>query len=300
MPDFTSQLRILIAWEPHTSGPEAIEVAAWLSRSTPTTLRCVTTIARPWLAPAPSKKWLKSEKKRYLKSVTTVFENFGIPHRCWDETVAVLAEGSSESATLIQAAREFKADIVILGSKSVAQKRRFLPTSMAESMLHSSPIPLLLAPRAPKLAKRGVTRINFALVSESFDLAALHYAATIATTWSIPLRIIALSPEGFGESQAIELPDDLAHQWRENTLAELDRLSDEVHRGFPNVPVISEIGSGSGWEGALKSLKWKKGDFLCFGSAPLGAFERVFIGSQTSQILPFVKVPVLMVPARKE
>ncbi|ERA48655.1 universal stress protein, partial [Corynebacterium diphtheriae DSM 43988] len=53
----------------------------------------------------------------------------------------------------------------------------------------------------------------------------------------------------------------------------------------------------NGWSGAIESLKWKKGDLLCFGSTPLGAFERVFIGSQATEILPYVSVPVLMIPA---
>lgn len=293
MPDSTSlsKLRVLIAWPPDSNNLEALEVAAWLERTTPTLLRCVATTVRPWPAPPMSKKWHKQQTKNYIEAVKASFSTLGVPASSLDKKTAVVAEADSESIALTQAAKEFEADLVIVGSKAAAPKRRFLAGSTADSLLHSSPQPLLLAPRTPKLAKRGITRISFALMGGDSDSAALHHAATLAAEWAIPVRIIALSPDGF------DTPDDLTHRWRENALAELDRFSDEVHSAFPNVAVSTEIGSGSGWQAALKALKWKKGDLMCFGSVPLGAFERVFIGSQTSQILPFIKVPVLMIPA---
>ena len=48
--------------------------------------------------------------------------------------------------------------------------------------------------------------------------------------------------------------------------------------------------------GAVDSLKWKKGDLLCLGSSPMGPIARVFIGSTATELLPHVRVPVLVSP----
>lgn len=293
MPDSipSPKLRVLIAWRPDSNGLEALKVAAWLERTTPVTVRCVATTVRTWPAPPMSKKWHKQQTKSYTDTVTAHLTTLHVSPESLDKKVAVVTEAESEATALTQAAEDFRVDLVIVGSKAAAPKRRFRAGSTADSLLHSSPQPLLLAPRAPKLAKRGITRISFTLMGEDSDSAALQHAASLAADWAIPIRIIALSPHGFHDF------DQFTHQWHETALAELDRFHDEVHSAFPHVVVTTEIGSGSGWESALKALKWKKGDLMCFGSVPQGTLERVFIGSQTSQILPFIKVPVLMIPA---
>ncbi|MDO5098777.1 MAG: universal stress protein [Corynebacterium sp.] len=301
------QFRILVAWQPQSSGDEALEVAAWLARTADVTVQCVTTFLRPWPSPAMSKlgskhkKWFKKETERYTKAVSAKLNDVGIDRAQWANPVAVIADGTSESVMLTQAAHDFGADMILLGSKAAAPKGRFLPGTTADSMLHSSPRPLLLAPRSPKLAKRGITRVNVAFIGQDTDESATTTAAELAAAWGVPLRILALSPDGFGAppvSESIKPSTDLSHEWRENALAILDRLRSSAHAAFPHIDITCEVGSGNGWHGALDVLKWKKGDLLCFGSSPLGAFERVFIGSQTSEILPHVQVPVLMIPTR--
>ena len=70
-----------------------------------------------------------------------------------------------------------------------------------------------------------------------------------------------------------------------------------VAERFPELPITTEIGTGHGWSGAVDSLKWKKGDLMCLGSSPMGPFERVFIGSTATELLPHVRVPVLVRPS---
>lgn len=300
-----SPARILVAWSPTVAGTEAIEFAAWFARTTAVEIQCVTTLLRPWPAPAITKmgekyrKWFKKESARLEKSVRAELEKAGIPQQYFSKHVSLLVDGSNETVLLSEAAASFGADIVLLGSTAKAPKGRFRPGTIADSLLHSSTIPLGLAPRAPKLSKRGITRVSFAHVGEGDISSSLHRAAGLASALAVPFRILALSPGEFGSGsvESLELPSDLTLEWRENSLAILDRLSDLIHDTYPELSIETEIGSGMGWNGALDALKWKKGDLLCFGSTPLGTFERVFIGSQTSEILPHVRVPVIMFPA---
>lgn len=299
-------VRVLVAWNPSSHGAEAIECAAWLARTTNVTVQCVTAFLRPWPSSSGNKlgskykKWFKKEAFACEDAVKAAFSRAEIPAAMWADTVSVFCDGTNEAALLSEAAHKFGADIVLLGSEAAAPKGRFLAGSTADALLHSSPQPLGLTPRKPKLSKRGVTRVNFAYTGDATDNTSLIRTTRLAAAWDVPLRVLALSPEGFGVppiSDTLELPEDLALEWRENTFAVLDRSRDTVHKAHPDVIVETEIGSGNGWSGAIESLKWKKGDLLCFGSTPLGAFERVFIGSQATEILPYVSVPVLMIPA---
>ncbi|MCQ9353346.1 universal stress protein [Corynebacterium sp. 153RC1] len=298
-------LRLLVAWSPTAPGPEALECAAWLARTADVRVRCITTLLRPWPSTSIAKlgnkykKWIKKEQAAYEQAATRALEEAGIGSGARDKKVAVLSDGTNEAAMLSEAAAEFGADMIIMGAAATAPKGKFMAGTTADAMLHGSPRPLALAPRAPRLSKRGVTRVNFAYIGQETDPAALLRAAQLATRWKVGLRILAISPNGFGVppiSDSLKLPVDFTHEWRENALAALDRARDEVAKAFPELGLETDLGSGTGWAGALDAVRWKKGDLLCLGSAPLGAFERVFVGSQTTEILKHVQVPVLMIP----
>ncbi|QDZ43414.1 universal stress protein [Corynebacterium sp. sy039] len=298
-------LRILVAWSPADSSTDAIEMAAWLARTADVKIRCITTLLRPWpstvIARLGSKyrKWLKKESERLQKTVHSELLRAGIKESQLSKHFSVLADGTNEATLLNQAAKDFKADLIVLSSGVATPRSRFRLVSTADSLYRSSSTTLGLAPLSPKLSKRGVTRINFGHISENDSPEGLYQAAQLAHSWKIPLRILSLSPSEFGESvisERLELPHELTMEWHENTLANLDRLSDKVHEHFPDVVIESDIGSGIGWAGAFDGVKWKKGDLLCLGATPQGTVERVLIGSHTAEILPHSKVPIIMFP----
>lgn len=309
--DTTAPLRVLVAWRPDSRGTESLEFAAWLARTTPVTVRVATTFLRPWPSASLTKlggkyrKWFEKEAKACQTKVRKALHNVGLPEEQWDETFSVFSDGPTESVLLTQAAADFGADLVVLGSKAAAPKGRFLAGSTADALLHSSPQPLGLAPRAVKLAKRGVTRLNFAhLTDEDSDSPrSLRFTAELAQRWQVPLRILTFSPTGISDDpfqDHLDLATDLNTEWREHSMALLDRSRDEVLDQFPDVHVSTDIGSGAGWSGAVDSLKWKKGDLLCLNSAPPGPIKRVFIGSTATDFLAHVQVPVLIHPVHTE
>lgn len=297
--------RILVAWRPDAPSTDAIEFAAWLSRTTDVRIRVVTTFLRPWPATSLQKlggkyhKWHEKQRRACHKAVTRALQRAQIAPEHWDKDVSVFVDGPSQHALLTEAAEEFSAHLVILGSQAAAPKGRFVANSTADALLHSSPTALGLVPRSAKLSKHGVRRVNFAyLGTEHADHdPSLAYAARMAATWKTPLRILSFSPSGIADASlegSLNLGKELAHDWREHSLAMLDRARDWIASLYPSLELESEVGTGPGWSGAVDALKWKKGDLLCLGSNPLGAIERVFVGSAAMDLLPHVRVPVIV------
>ena len=301
-------VHILVAWNPTSSGHEAISYAAWLARSMPVKIRVISILLRPWPATSLAKlggKYQKSFKKEAKACATAVEQALtaaDVDPQHWDDKVSVLADGSSPAPILSEAAKDFDADLVIVGSSASTPKGRFHTSSTTSALLHSSPSPLGLAPRATKLSKHGITRLNYAFLEsgEATSQVGLLYAASLADRLSLPLRIVAFSPTGIVDIPVTikkSLVQDLTDQWHENALAMLDRARDRIMDCFPDITVETGIGSGDGWSGAIDALKWKKGDLLCLDSSDAGPSPRVFIGSPTSEFLQHIRVPAVVLPA---
>lgn len=306
-----SPVRILVAWQPGTGGDEAIDTAAWLARTLPVRVRAVSTILRLWPATSLSKlgsgyeKWLEKETKLYTKKVKEAFANAGIDKHQWDSDAAVVYDGTSESTLLTEAATDFGADLLVVGSHTAAPKGRFLTGTTSDALLHSSPTPLGLAPRAVKLSKRGITRVNVAYLDPRAedDHQSLYFGGELADRLDVPLRLVAFSPTGLTAGaldDRINFNTALTDEWREHALGMLDRARDCIMDLLPNLNVDTALGSGNGWSGAVDALKWKKGDLLTLGSTERGPIERVFVSSTTAQFMQHVTVPVIIHPAPGE
>lgn len=307
-------LRVLISCRPEeNSGGKrseqndaVFEFAAWLARTSDINVRGITTFIRPWPSSSISKlggkyhKWYKNLDSYYRSRTIKGLKEAGVEKSQWDDDVSVFVDGPSESTLLTHAAEEFEADLILLGSDATAPKGRFLASSTADALLHSSPVPLGLVPRGVKLSKKGVTRVNYAFTNESDDFEqGLRSSAELATNWNVPLRILAFSPSGITSaptSRSLDISTELSSEWRELTLAMLDRARDGVLTDHPNLSVSSETGSGWGWSGAIDALRWKKGDLLCMGSHRTDTLSRVFVGSETMEIIRNSPVPTIIYP----
>ncbi len=308
-------LRVLVSCRPEDAPDgnpseqnEAVfDFAAWLSRTTDIKVRGITTFVRPWPSSSISKlggkykKWFHNLDSKYGSRIVKSLKQAGVEKSHWDDVVSVFADGPSESVLLTHAAADFKADLILLGSDATAPKGRFLAGSTADALLHSSPVPLGLVPRGVKLSKKGITRINFAFTNEDGNVDGLMYAAELASNWGLPLRVLSFSPTGIDDSSAsktLDLTAILSTEWREHSFAMLDRARDEVLSQHPSLVVSSEIGSGWGWNGAISAVKWKKGDLLCLGSHPADAISRVFVGTETTEIIRNSPVPTIIYPGQ--
>lgn len=299
-------LRVLMTWRPESAADGTARFVAWLSRIQPIVVRTATVISRVWSQQPEAREnaefaqWLEQESAACAAAAQRALLEAGVPESMLDpEMPSVVETDHSETSVLISAAKDFKADIMLLGSHPAAPKGRFRIGSTADALLHCSPVTLGLAPRDPKLSKRGVTRVNCSYVDTEQSHQALRHASDLAARWNVPLRLVAFSPRGatmYPTTVPFEENYDMMVEWREQALALLDRGKDRALSRHPHLDVQTEAGAGYGWSGAINDMKWKKGDLLVMGSSVLGDFNRVFIGPSTNQILRHSPVPVLISP----
>ena len=299
-------LRVVVGWDAQNT--EAIEFAAWLGRSLPVKVKVLSAVEGTWKKPLSGKKykrWFRDRAQEFELQAKRVLKAH-IPRDQWAKDFAELAERTDVAGSLYSCAADFSADMIVLGSRVKTQKSRFRPSSTADELMHSSPVPLGLAPRGVKLSRKGITRVTYALIESSKSaqprdegrFSGLPYAATLACVLGVPLRIIAFSPQ--------EQTDDLslAAEWNESTLGLLDRARDQAYgvasamgpTCADNFDVHSFVASGKGWKRSIDSVKWKKGDLLCMGSHPSDQLKRVFVGSREGEFIRFAPVPVIIHP----
>jgi len=299
--DSDAPLRVLVAWHPNASGNEALEFAAWLCRTTPTVVRTVTIVVRPWLTlsklSSKYEKQLAKEAHRAKAQAKKALTAAGVPEECWDRPVHTLVDGSSQPALLNEQAAEFNASLILFGSQGAAQKGSFRANSTVEALLHSSPYALGLTPRGPKLAKHGVKRLTVAFTSMQPEEDTLATAVNLATRLDVPMRVLAILREDVDTPTSLQ--SELQHSSREDALSFLDKLHDEIVDKHQNMSIETELAYGPNVADAMETPRWKKGDLLLIGSTPIGALERVFVGSAAGEILRNIKTPAIVIPAGK-
>lgn len=316
--------RILLAWRPGdgapgTAGADTAATVSWLARSGPVLVRPVCVIPRVWPedgdADLPGRSfddWAAAETAACLADACTALSDAGVPAECIDAGGTEGTEGTggtgatllshSETTALITAATEFGADCILIGPRSDAPDGRFRAGATADALLHCSPLPVLVAPHAPVLSGHGVTRVTCAYVDTEQSRQALRHAADLASRYGVPLRLVAFSPTGAtmyptrvplpatGGTEITEITD----RWAAQATEILDRGRRRALERHPGLEVQTGVGTGDGWEDAVADLRWKKGDLLVVGSSVLGAFNRVFIGPSTNQILRHSPAPVFV------
>lgn len=301
-------LRILVGWD--QSGEEAVEFAAWLARTTSCSIRVISTAPRPWSSlrgkkSKKYKKWFKEIEDKRVSAIRSALKQY-VPQDAWDDSWAVFRDGAPRHELISEEAQEFHADLILLGSKSKAKKGRFLVTSTAEAMMQYSPISVGLAPRAVKLSKKGITRVNYAFLDEHEEASArgMRVAATAAILLDVDLRIMAFSPEETYSYEAeLEAHAPLIDEWNESSLALLDRARDCVSDTAAalgiaepkNFEVDTCVSAGGGWKSVVNSQKWKKGDILFLDSQPTDR-ARVLTNARTEDFLAHAPVPVVIFP----
>ena len=305
-------LRIMIAWRPGEYGTETLAYAAWLARTTKVQIRVVSALSRGWPLTSLARlstndSWVSHETESLEKIIKDELKLAGLRKGMLDDDAVRIIESSIESTTICNEAEEFEADVVLLGTRrsnakdwAAKNRSRFTAGSTSDALLHYSPIPLGLAIPGAKLSKHGVTRVSICYIDTPQSHHALNKAADLAYRWEVPLRLVSFTPRGatmYPTENGYGPSSDLMIEWREQAMGLLDRGIDRAHTRYPDLSIDTEVASGNGWEEAIQSIKWKKGDLLVLGSSTLGPFGRIFIGSSTNHIVRHSPVPMLITPA---
>lgn len=192
---------------------------------------------------------------------------------------------------LLETAKDLDSSIMVIGGGRHGALGKVALGSVGNTLLHSSPIPVALAPRgyrhhrAPRLDR--VT----AMVGQRMK-AYQHFIETAedyATRAKCPLRLVSLLTDA-------KYQGDPALQAQ--AVGVLEGIAEE-HSKAKHTEITVEAKVGDNTEDAVAALKWKKHEIALVGSSRLAQTGRLFLGSTANKILRATPVPLIVVPTSK-
>jgi nucleotide-binding universal stress UspA family protein len=205
----------------------------------------------------------------------------------------------STPAGLLEVAEKHAASLIVAGSASAGGAGYVTLGSATGRLLHSSPVPVALAPRGFRARPDArVRRVTAAFGGSQDDLVVA--AAGVAARVGAALRLVsfAVRPRApYTVAVGREADDSMVAEWVQQ-IQESQRAALAEVEDLPSVPPDCEavVGRGETWDEALEDVEWEDGDVLVVGSSSIGPIARVFLGSRSSKIVQHSPVPVVVVP----
>ena len=292
-------MTIAVGFAPDGRGRAVLHLAAMLARSTGDELVVCAVVPSPW-PPSPAR--VDAEYRAYLERVANEALGQARARLPADIPATYLVHHArSAPAGLLEVADEHDASLIVSGSSAAGGSGHVSLGSTTSRLLHSSPIPVAIAPRGFRARPDArVERVTAAFGGTDAAGELVVAAAAVGGRVGASLRLasFAVRPRppytaGVGSSA----DEAMIKQWEEEiraaARATLDKVSD-----LPAPPADVEIviGHGESWDEALEDIEWEDGDVLVVGSSSIGPVARVFLGSRASKIVRHSPVPVVVVP----
>jgi len=185
-------------------------------------------------------------------------------------------------------------DTGAMQSGSAIARAEKLHHSVVNELLHSSPVPVVVAPRGTRHSDvERVREVTCAIGERQGADLLLRTAVRFSTAAGTPLRLVslvALDPTYGslrGDAEAV----------RERALEHAQHTLETAKEALPEgIPVTSTIVDGHSVEDAVSKLDWRDGDLIMVGSSRLSAPKRLFLGSTAAKMLRVLDVPMMVVP----
>lgn len=197
----------------------------------------------------------------------------------------------SESIThgLLEAAADperGEAGLIVVGTHHRVRAKRFGVGSLADSLLHSSPVPVALAPNGYQFHP-GISRITCAVGMAPGAEDLLANAIRLAGNWKVPLRLMSLVAVG----------EDSRQQWTEMAEGHAAALVAKAESALgAGSAVTSVVGQGKSIRDAIRGVDFADDEIVLIGSSRLAQPKRLFVGHSASKIMRALKVPIIVWP----
>ncbi|MEI2650066.1 MAG: universal stress protein [Dermatophilaceae bacterium] len=199
-----------------------------------------------------------------------------------------IAEGLVEAAT--DPAYGIEAHFIVIGAAHRGLIGRFSIGSSAGSLLHSSPVPVALAP-VDYEPHPAITRLTCATGLLPGAEVLVELAIGLADDWHVPLRLISLLAMGKERSE------DARHEIHAIAERHVDDLVAQANDVLPDdFPVTGVLGTGRSLEDCVHALEFESSEIVMVGSSRLGGPKRLFLGASANTILHALPVPMIVVP----
>ncbi len=210
------------------------------------------------------------------------------------ETTTHVFFNESFAHGLISEAERLDASLIVVGAAGDGVIGRHSIGSVTGELLHSSPVPLALAPRGLRNSTvERVRDVTLAIGTRPGDGLALDTSVMASRAAGTPLRLVSLVAIDpiFGS-----MPDDDGSV-RDRAHAHARLMLDAAKAVLPeDFPVTSTITDGATIEDAVNKLEWHEGDMIVVGSSRLAPPRRLFLGSTAAKMLRVLEVPMIGIP----
>lgn len=282
----TTTPRILVGYTATPAGEDALAAAAALAGSTGAQLDVVVVLplnSRPTIVPNDpgydallrdtAEGWLADARSRIPRSV---------PSR---ERVVY---GDSLAGGLLTAAEAGRAALIVVGAARGGLLGRFTVGSVAGSLLHASPVPVMLAPEGSRATAAPLARVTGMVGTREGADAVLATSARLSAGAHAPLRLVSLL--------ALDLPgvDAAKERVGEHHAA---AVLQEARASLPEgVEATASVVPGDSIAHAVATLDWQPGEVVVVGSSRLAQHSRLFLGTTAATMLRELPVPMIVVP----
>lgn len=292
-------MTVVVGYLAGKSGTAPLHLGATVASTLRTSLTVVSIVPRPWTFPSTARvdaeyaAWADQLAADSAKEAER--ELAGIPHP--DEVVFHSHAHRSVSGGLIDVVAELRAELMVLGSSASGRLGQVVVGSTADRLLHSSPVPVAIAPRGYRSPRGGrLTRITcgYPGTPESRDV--VRRVAALADRVELPLRVITFAVRGrtmYPPEVGLHAEDSILAAWETQAAELLAQLRTD---GVVGPDVDLQVVSGNGWDQALDDAEWQDGEVLALGTSPRGDLAHVFLGTRGTKIMRVSPVPVLVLP----
>lgn len=292
---------VLVGYGPEDRGRGGLELAQTLAVSGGRALVVACVIPDRWGSVSPARQ-TDSDYQDYLD---------GLAHAALDHARTTLAPcavpvsyevvtARSAPAGLTRAAQEHDAELLVVGSSADGSWGHIALGSTSDRLLHSSTIPVAIAPRGLRLTPQArVPRVTVAVDGSQASQAVLTRAATVAQQVSASLRVVSFAVRHgtmYPPEVGLHAEDRVVAAWREQASAMIRASVRDLQQTLSCEPEL-HVSEGRSWSAALEEPGWLDGEVLVIGSSSSESrLARVFLGSTAARIIRHSPVPVVVVP----
>lgn len=289
-------MRYVVGYSANDRGHDAVNLAVSLARGRGASLDLVLAVPEVQqfgAAHAPKagfESLLNEQAQQWLDAALALVPS-DIPAQ------AHIRSGDSDAHTLIHAAEELGADMLVIGATTTGLFKRFTIGSVASALLHAATVPVALAPHGYHRTE-ALTRISCGLGTRAGAEKLLDIALGMAMNRDVPLRVVSLLALDGGDPAAAAEAAGTAREYAENHLAAALPGGGQGIQAEPKTEVV--VAHGRNIEEAVDRLDWEDGEVLVIGSSRLAKSRSIFLGSTASRILRALPVPMIVVPSDYE
>ncbi len=295
-------MTILLGFSPHQDDTGALELACQLARSDHDSVHAVTVVPRAWPTAVAGdtdrdfRLWAQEEGESCAAMARRL-----LAEHADVSSEASWCSGRSVPQTLLDRAVELEASLIVVGSGDEGPHGRITLTSKTDRLLHSSDVPVAVAPRGYWAGPTArIERATLGFRGDDATWSLLDRAAGICSRVDASLRLVTYAVRGRTmRPSLVSGSEEMVHaQWVRQASAEQAKAVEHLRSlGFADDRVSSVVAVGTSWGGAMDRVEWNRNDVLVVGSSSSSnLLSKVFLGSSAAKIVRSSPVPVIVVP----